>query len=103
MTNKKVTPAATEKQREFGALLKEIRQKAGLSQKKMGQMLGDVSIHSIICYEWTDPHFGYLLPSKQLSRYLELALKVGVDPVDVMNAYSQRGSKDRDYCGKQSV
>ena len=36
MTNKKMTPAATEKQREFGALLKEIRQKAGLSQKKMG-------------------------------------------------------------------
>ena len=87
MTNKKVTPAATEKQREFGALLKEIRMKAGLSRKKMGRMLGDMSIHSIICYEWTDPRFGWLLPSKQFSLYLELALKVGVDPVDVMNAY----------------
>ena len=49
-------------------------------------MLGDISINSITHYEWTDPRVGYLLPSKQLSLYLELALKVGVDPVDVMNA-----------------
>ena len=102
MTNKKVTPAATEKQREFGALLKEIRQKAGLSQKKMGQMLGDISINSITHYEWTDPRVGYLLPSKQLSLYLELALKVRVDPVDVMNAYCEADNELRPWLCEKS-
>lgn len=102
MTNKKVTPAATEKQREFGALLKEIRQKAGLSQKKMGRMLGDVSIHGIICYEWTGPRFGCLLPAKQLRLYLELALKVGVDPVDVMNAYCEADNERRPWLCEKS-
>ena len=97
MINKKVTPAATEKQREFGALLKEIRQKAGLSRKKMGRMLGDISITSIIYYEWADPRFGCLLPSKQLSLYLELALKVGVDPVAVMNAYCEADNERRPW------
>lgn len=102
MANKKVTPAATEKQREFGALLKEIRQNADLSRKKMGRMLGDVSIHSIICYEWTDPRFGCLLPSKQLWPYLELALKVGVDPVDVMNAYCEADNERRPWLCEKS-
>ena len=102
MTNKKVTPAATEKQREFGALLKEIRMKAGLSRKKMGRMLGEVSIHSIICYEWTDPRFGCLLPSKQLSLYLELALKVGADPVEVMNAYCEADNELRPWLCEKS-
>ena len=102
MANKKVTPAATEKQREFGALLKEIRLKAGLSQKKMGQMLGDISPHSIICYEWADPRFSCLLPSKQLSLYLELALKVGMDPVAVMNAYCEADNELRPWLCEKS-
>lgn len=102
MTNKKLTPAATEKQREFGALLKEIRLKADLSRKKMGQLLGDVSIHSIICYEWTDPRFGCLLPSKQLRLYLELALKAGIDPVDVMNSYCEADNERRPWVYEKS-
>lgn len=82
--------------------MQEIRLKAGLSRKKMGQLLGDVSIHSIICYEWTDPRFGYLLPAKQLSLYFEFALKVGVDPVDVMNAYCEADNERRPWLCEKS-
>lgn len=86
MTHKNMTPAATEKQREFGALLREIRRKAGLSRKELGQRLGDKTIVSVTNYEWTTDA-GCLIPDELLQPYLALALESGVDPVDVMNAY----------------
>ena len=104
MANKKVTPAATEKQREFGALLKEIRQKAGLSRKKMGRMLGDVSPAGVTRYEWTNSSRSGGIPStKQLRSYFSLALKVGVDPVDVMNAYCDADNERRPWLYEKSL
>lgn len=100
MASKNRTPVAIEKQREFGAILKGIRLKAGLSKARMGKMLGTVS-SAVSSYEWeTCPSAyspGALISKDQLSVYLELADNIGFDQTQVLRAYFEADNERRPW------